>query len=232
VRVSGLGPRTAAGVALVGLLATLGACQRGVSGGTGAPGPSPAQTAASSPSAEPRRYRIPTWEEICATAKTTGIAVKKVQKDTDSQYTTGCRIDTGGETQIASATVTFEVGRLVAQGFQTRKNDDWYKGFAFSGPARDKAVVQQVGQAKLGRDYDDAYYAYFPNVEVAASTHSSTKVVVLLGNALLSFSVGGAEWHGPKPTTVKGLTPIGPDFGKEVIDTLADAMLALLKPEQ
>jgi hypothetical protein len=218
-------------VALAGLLATLGACGR-VSEGAGAPIGSPAPTG-SSASAEPRRYQIPNWEEICTTARTTGIAVKKVAKDSDTpQYMTGCRIDTGGDTQIASATVTFEVSRNAVQTFQVQKNNDWNKGFAFSGPARDKAVVQQVGQAKLGQNYDDAYYAFFPNVEVAGSTHSNTKVVILVGNALLSFSVGGSEWHGAKPKTVKELTPIGPDFAKDVVDKMADAMLALLKPGQ
>jgi hypothetical protein len=215
---------------LVGLLATLGGCQRVASGGAGMPSSAP--TAVSSASAEPPRYRIPNWEGICATAQTTGIAVKKAQKDTDSRYQAGCRIDTGSDTQIASVTVTFEVSRIAAQTFQISKDNDWNKGFAFSGPARDKAVVQQVGSAKLGQDYDDGYYAYFPDVEAAGARHSSTTVVILRGNALVSFSAGGAEWHGAKPKTVKELSPIGPDFGKDVIDTMADEMLALLKREQ
>ena len=202
------------------------------SSGTGTPEHSPPPTAVGSASAEPPRYRIPNSEEICATAQTTGIAVKKAQKETDSQYQAGCRIDTGGDTQIASATVRFEVSRLAAQTFQTSKDNDWNKGFAFSGPARDKAVVQQGGYAKLGRDYDDAYYAHFPDVEAAGAKHSSTKVVILRGNAVLSFSAGGSEWHGAKPKAVKELSPIGPEFGTDLIDKMADEMLALLKPQQ
>lgn len=229
---SGARRRVAAGVVVAVVGPLLGGCQGETPDSPGRSSELPSlPSVAGSPSPGPQDYQIPAWQEICAAARTTGLKVKKTEKDSDSpQYQTGCRIHIGGSTQIASATVTFEANRRAAQAFEIQKNDDWNKGFAFSGPARDKAVVQQVGSTKLGRDYDDAYYAFFDKVKVAGSTNSKTNVVILRGNALISFSVNGAEWHGAKPKTVKGLTPLKPEFGKDAVDKMADAMLALLKP--
>jgi hypothetical protein len=220
-------------VVLAGLLAATGGCQENTSdGAASSSGQPPAATSASSQGPEPQQYQIPAWDEICATAKRAGLKVNKAEKDADTpRYQEGCRIGTGEEKQIATVTVTFEVSPIAAQSFQNQKNDDWNKGFAFSGPARDKEVVQQVGHARMGQDYDDAYYAFFPAVKVAGTTNSKTKLVILRGNASVTFSVEGAEWHGAKPKTVQGLTPLEPKFGKDVIDKLADAVLALLKPE-
>lgn len=236
---SGLRP-VAAGVLVAVSLAWPAGCgtkSAGAGPATGTPGAgrSAAPRITSSPSARPQaQYQLPTWKQICAAARTTGITVKSTEKDSDYGYQKGCRIRTGGSTQIAAVTVRFESGDpgFVAADFKSSKNIDWNRGFAFSGPARDKGVVEQVGHAKLGRDYDDAYYAFFPDVRVAGSTSSETHVSILRGNALISFSVGGSEWHGPKPRSVTGLTPIGPGFGKKIIDQLADAMLALLKPQR
>lgn len=219
-------------IAVAALAALLGGCQSATADDSGEPAqPDSAAPAASSPSPEPQHYLIPAWDQICAAAKTTGIAVKKTAKDSDSpQYMEGCKIDTGGSKQLVTVIVSDEVSRYAAQTFQGQKSDDWTKGFAFSGPARDKAVLRQVGHARLGQDYDDAYYAFFDRVQVAGSTNSKTKVVILVGDTLVSFNVEGAEWHGPKPTRVTALTPIKPEFGKDTINKLADAMLALLKP--
>ena len=53
--------------------------------------------------------------------------MKSTEKDSDYRYQKGCRIRTGGSTQIAAVTVTFESGDpgFVAADFKSSKNIDW-----------------------------------------------------------------------------------------------------------
>jgi hypothetical protein len=81
--------RVAAGLVVPALLASVCGC-----GGSRSPGDeasaaarSAAPSAAPSESGRPqRRYALPTWDRICATARATGIVVKTVEKDSDSQF--------------------------------------------------------------------------------------------------------------------------------------------------
>lgn len=197
-------------------------------GGSAAPSP----TASTSELAVPD-YERPSSADVCAAAKRSKLAVVKTtpekegtdagceisvkSKQPDSPYTLRVRFEDWGSPQ---RTRTF---------YETQKNTDWHKAHsAFTGPPTQRSEVLQVGAARKGEHYDEAYYAYYANVEVARIHYSQSVVGLLKGNIIMSMDLLGGDQTG---TTIASIKPLKPDVGQKMFDDTADAMLALLKEQ-
>jgi hypothetical protein len=195
-----------------------------------------AATAAPSPSASPSEEALPVYArpssaDVCAAAKRSKLAVVKTKpekegldagceisvksKRADSPYTLRVRFEDWGSPQ---RTRTF---------YETQKDADWNKGHsAFTGPPTQRSDVLQIGAAKKGERYDEAYYAFYANVEVARIHYSQSVVGLLKGNIIMSMDLLGGDQTG---TTIASIKPLKADVGQKMFDDAADAMLALLK---
>ncbi|MFC0528660.1 hypothetical protein [Phytohabitans kaempferiae] len=209
----------------------------GVIGGDGdAPPDGAGATAAPSPSASPTEeagplYALPSSADVCAAAKRSklsvvgaepekegldvGCAVSVRSKQPDRPYTLRVRFEDWGN---ARRTRTF---------YQTQKDGDWYKGHsAFTGPPTQRSDVLQVGDAKPGAGYDEGYYAFYADVEVARVHYSQSVVGILKGNLIVTMDLLAGD---QTSTSIASIKPVKAEVGQKMFDDVADAVLALPK---
>jgi hypothetical protein len=201
----------------------------------------PVETGASaapspSPSASPNEpalpvYRRPSSAEVCAAAKRAKLAIVKATPQKEG-LDAGCEISVGTERPDNPYTlrVRFEdwgTPERTRTFYEAQKNTDWHKAHsAFTGPPTRRSEVHQVGSAKRGEHYDEAYYAYYADVEVARIHYSQSVVGLLKGNLILNMDLLGGDRTG---TTIDSIKPLGPEVAQKTFDDAADAMLALVE---
>lgn len=192
-------------------------------------------SAAPSPSVSPTEalpvYRRPTSEEVCAAAKSGKLAVLSVKPEKEG-VESGCEISVKSQRPDNPHTlrVQFEdwgTPERTRTFYETQKNADWNKGHsAFTGPPTQRSDLLQVGAAKKGEAYDEGYYAFYANVEVARIHYSQSVIGVLKGNIILTMDLLGGDQTG---TTIASIKPLKPEVGQKMFDDAADAMFALLE---
>lgn len=221
---------------VLGLSLSVTGC--GAIGGDGdAPPADAGASAAPSPSTSPSEeaalpvYRRPSSAEVCAAAKRSKLAVAKATPEKEG-LETGCEISVKSKRPDNPYTlrVRFEDWRTPQRTrtfYETQKDTDWHKAHsAFTGPPTQRSDVVQVGSAKKGEAYDEAYYAFYANVEVARIHYSQSVLGLLKGNIIMTMDLLGGDQTG---TTIASIKPLKAEVGQKVFDDAADAMVALLE---
>lgn len=194
-------------------------------GASAAPSASPSPTEEAGPV-----YQRPSSADVCAAAKRSKLAVLKTTPEKEG-LEAGCEISVKSKRPDNPYTfrVRFEdwgTPRRTRTFYQTQKDADWNKGHsAFTGPPTQRSEVLEVGSAKKGERYDEAYYAFYANVEVARIHYSQSVVGLLKGNIIMTMDLLGGDQTG---TTIASIKPLKADVGQKMFDDAADAMLALL----
>jgi hypothetical protein len=194
--------------------------------------------AAPSPTASPSEEALPVYgrpssAEVCAAAKRSKLAVVKTKAEKDG-LETGCEISVKSKQPDNPHTlrVQFEDWKTPQRTrtfYQTQKDTDWNKAHsAFTGPPTQRSDVLQVGDAKKGEAYDEAYYAFYANVEVARIHYSQSVLGLLKGNIIMTMDLLGGDQTG---TTIASIKPLKAEVGQKMFDDAADAMVALLKQQ-
>ncbi|GAA4447274.1 hypothetical protein GCM10023170_028520 [Phytohabitans houttuyneae] len=189
-----------------------------------------------SPSTTPTAQALPVYQrpasaDVCAAAKRSKLAVVKTKPEKEG-LDAGCEISVKSKRPDSPYTlrVRFEdwgTPERTRTFYDTQKDADWRKGHsAFTGPPTQRSEVLQVGGAKKGEQYDEAYYAFYADVEVARIHYSQSVVGLLKSNIIMSMDLLGGDQTG---TTIASIKPLKPDVGQKMFDDAADAMLALLQ---
>jgi hypothetical protein len=196
-------------------------------------GASAAPSPTVSPSAQAPVYKRPTSAEICAAAKRSKLAVVKTKPEKEG-LDAGCEISVKSKRADNPYTlrIRFEdwnTPQRTRTFFETQKDADWNKGHsAFTGPPTQRSDVLQVGNAKKGEAYEEAYYAFYANVEVARIHYSQSVLGLLKGNIIMTMDLLGGDQTG---TTIASIKPLKAEVGQKMFDDAADAMVALLKQQ-
>jgi len=195
-------------------------------------------SAAPSPTVSPTGEALPTYKQpssadICAAAKRSKLSVVKTVPEKEG-LDTGCEISVKSKRADNPYTlrVRFEDWRTPERTrtfYETQKDTDWNKAHsAFTGPPTQRSDVLQVGSAKKGEQYEEAYYAFYANVEVARIHYSQSVLGLLKGNIIMSMDLLGGDQTG---TTIASIKPLKAEVGQKMFDDAADAMVALLKQQ-
>lgn len=199
---------------------------------------SPGSASASAPEAarSATGVELPRPADVCAAIRRSGLDVVATRPERGSISESPCKADIPSKGRRPrelpyTLRVRVESFRDAAQAellYKTFKTADWQRGHsAFSGAAAQRAEVKGVGHARPGAQYDEGYYAFYPHHQVAGSKSSESVLTLRKGNLIASFDLLAGDLTG---STVASIQPVGADVGQKIFDTVADEVIALLRP--
>jgi hypothetical protein len=198
------------------------------------PGSSTASATPGAATSESARYALPRAADLCAAARRSDLDVVGTKTEEDTKLASRCKVDIASRGKRShdvpyALHVKVQVLRDAALTrilYDSAKNTDWYRGHSpFSGTAAKRAEVRQVGRARSGVQYDEAYYAFYPDHEAAGSRDSESVLTLRTGNVMVSVDLLAGDLTG---STVSSIKPVAADVGWKIFDDVADELLALL----
>jgi hypothetical protein len=201
--------------------------------------PSSGATASASPTAvspsATTRYELPQPAVICAAMRRSGLDIVGTKPEHDGGLASRCKVDIASKGRrprelpytLRVKVQSYQNGGQAKYLYDSSKNTDWERGHsAFSGAAAQRAEVRQVGQARSGVQYEEGYYAYYPDHQVAGSKDSESLLTLRKGNLIITLDLLAGDLTG---STVASIKPVAADVGSKIFDMVADELIALIR---
>src|SRR3954447_12191520 len=151
------------------------------------------------------RYTLPTASDICAAVRRTGLDIVATKPEQDAGWVSRCKVDIASKGRrprklpytLRVEVQTFRDAALAERLYVSSKTTDWQRGHsAFSGAATQRAEIDQLGHARSGAQYDEGYYAYFPDHQVAGAKNSESVLSLRKGNLIITFDLLAGDLTG------------------------------------
>lgn len=201
--------------------------------------PSDATSDAPKEASTDRRARTMPPADACSVVTADDRARLKMTKATneDDTFLTSCELSNTPGTSAPYHFRTLEVSYSIAPPavedavahakayFARRKAADFQQPNPFAEPPTVRGTLQQTGDSKAGRDFDQGYYVFYETA-VAGAKEGNGLAVILKGSVVITITASGNDIPGQR---VADSRPIGNGLAQRMVDTVADHVIQGVK---